>query len=478
VTKKLANAVVVGGSMAGMAAARVLAEHFEQVTLVERDRLPAEPEQRRGVPQCLQAHLLLAEGRSVYEQLFPGLDDTLAAAGSPLVDVINDAHVRFGAGLLPRGPSAAKVRCVTRIRLEWEVRKRVAAIPNVRFLENADAVGLALSPDRTRVRGVNLQRSADGEGDVPSNVEAEVVVDASGRRSRGPEWLALLGYPSPEVTNVDAHVSYSTRLYEEIALPKGTRAIFSFAGVPHTPRFGAMFPVEGGRTLVYLAGFGKEQAAPTEDDAYLEFARSLLDPLVYEHLRHAKPLTKARGYRQGDNQWRDYAGLRRMPEGFVPIGDALCAFNPIYGQGMTVAALEAQALGEDLAKGLDGLSLRTQRRYKKIVAAAWLFSTGEDYRWPTTEGPPVSIQARIGHVYTDHVLDLAVRDAKIAARLVEVAHMTKPFSALLSPGIALSVLGRVLTGKRPAQWGTKEGPLPKAEPSPRVLSESRDARPD
>jgi 2-polyprenyl-6-methoxyphenol hydroxylase-like FAD-dependent oxidoreductase len=445
------SAVVVGASIAGMAAARVLANHFENVTIIDRDRLPAEPDHRPGVPQSFQAHNLIAEGRRVFEQLFPGLDGALAAAGSPLLDLVNEGHLHFGAGLLARGPSDAKVRCVTRIRLEWEVRRRLADLPNVRTIDNARAAGLLTTSSKERVLGVQLEKVAHDGADVPSHLEAELVVDASGRRSAACEWLTGLGYPAPEVTCVDGHISYSSRLYEEIRLPEGTGGLFSFARVPDTPRIGVIFTVEGGRSLAFVAGIGKDNRAPTEDKAFLEFARSLIDPIVYEHLRDAKPLTPARAYRQSDNQWRHYAGLARLPERFVPLGDAVCAFNPIYGQGMTVAALEAAALGDEIAVGgLEGIAMRAQKRFEKIIEPAWFFATGEDYRWTTTDGPPVRRQARIGHVYTDHVLALAVRDPKIAAVLVEVGQMTRPIRALFAARILLRVLGRLLTGKGPA----------------------------
>ncbi|MFI5309170.1 MAG: FAD-dependent oxidoreductase, partial [Polyangiales bacterium] len=448
------NAVIVGGSMAGMVAARVLAGHFERVTIVERDRLPVEPDYRPGVPQAFQAHFLIAKGRLLLEQLFPGLDDTLAAAGAPLVDLVNDGHMHFGAGLMPRGPSDALVRCATRITLECEVRKRVRELPNVHIIENAHAVALHVSANNERIQGVQLDKRIEDASNVPPHLDAELVVDASGRRSRAPEWLTALGYQAPKVINVDGHVSYATRLYEEIPLPRGTRGLWVFSRVPDTPRLGAVFKVEGGRSMVFLGGIGKQHGAPTDDESYLEFARSLIDPIIYEHLRDAKPLSKARGYRQADNQWHQYAALERMPEGFVPLGDGLCAFNPVYGQGMTVAALEALALGDELATGgLDGIALRAQRRFEKIVAPAWMFATGEDYRWATTEGPPAGYQARVSHAYVDHVLDLAMREPKVAARLVEVGQMLRPLSALASPRILLFVLGRVLTGKKPSQWG-------------------------
>ncbi len=443
--KKHSSAVVIGGSIAGMAAARVLAGHFESVTMVERDRLPLEPDHRRGVPQSFQAHQLIAEGRRVLEQLFPGLDDALSAAGAPIVDLVNDGHLHFGIGLLARGPSQAKVRNVTRIRLEWEVRKRLKDIPNVHTVENAAAVGLLTTSNTDRIVGVQLEKAVADGSDVPRQLDAELVVDATGRRSRASEWLTALGYRAPDLTTIDGHGSYATRLYEEIRFPAGTAGFWVFPRVPDTPRFGVVFNVEGGRSLALVAGIGKDHRAPPEENGFLEFARTLIDPAVYEHLRDAKPLTRAQAYRQLDNQWRHYDKLRRMPDRLVPLGDSVCAFNPIYGQGMTVASLEAVALGDEIAKrGLDGIAARAQKRFAKIIGPAWLFATGEDYRWTTTDGPPVPRQARIAHAYIDHILHLAVRDPKVAALIVEVGQMTRPVSALFSPGVVIQVLGRMV----------------------------------
>jgi 2-polyprenyl-6-methoxyphenol hydroxylase-like FAD-dependent oxidoreductase len=444
-----AHAVVMGGSVAGMVAARVLSDHFQHVTIVERDRLPAEPDHRPGVPQSFQAHQLIAGGRQVLERLFPGLDDTLAAAGAPLIDLVNDARLHFAPGVLARGPSGAKLRSITRIRLEWEVRKRLGEVPNVSIVQNAGAVGLLSTPDRTRVTGVRLERAVPAGGDVPGHLDADLVVDATGRRSRAADWLTALGYDRPSVNVVDGHVSYATRLYEEIPLPEGTGMLWTIARAPDNPRFGLIFPVEGGRSLALVGGIGKDCRAPTEDKAFLEFSRSLIDPMIHEHLRTARPLTRAQAYRQLDNQWRHYETIARMPERFVPLGDSVCAFNPVYGQGMTVAALEGTALGDELATGgLEGLAARAQRRFSKIIAPAWLFATGEDYRWSTTDGPPVPRLARIAHAYIDHVILLALGDPKVAALLVEVGQMAKPFNVLFSPRLLVRVLGRILSGRR------------------------------
>jgi 2-polyprenyl-6-methoxyphenol hydroxylase-like FAD-dependent oxidoreductase len=441
------TAVVIGGSMAGLVAARVLADHFEQVALLERDLYPLEqPDFRRGVPQGFHVHLVLARGRELLMELFPDLDATLATAGAPSFDLLETGRLCCAAGSFPNGVSNCVVRAASRILLEFEVRRRVAAVPNVKILSNADVTGLVVTPDGARAAGVLVKARREGHGDVPARVGAALIVDASGRGSKAPRWLKTVGYPEPPTTHVNSHLSYATRWYRGVELEN-----FSLLAVgpraPTIPRSGTVIPIEGNRFMVMFANIGLEPA-PTDDAGFLEFSKALAYPYIYDAIKNAEPLGPARSYRGTGNQWRDYAALDRLLEGFVPIGDALCAFNPFYGQGITVAALEARILGEETAKGIDGLARRCQNRFRKIVKDAWALATSEDYRWPTTEGPPVGPAIRLGHAYTDRVLEVAVMNVNVAATFGRVLHMKAPATALFRPHVLLPVLARLLTCKR------------------------------
>jgi 2-polyprenyl-6-methoxyphenol hydroxylase-like FAD-dependent oxidoreductase len=449
VHRRPGNAVVIGGGLAGLVTARVLSEHFEQVTLLERDRYPGQPEIRAGVPQGSQIHILLARGREVLGRLFPTLDAALVAGGAPEHDVLQGWWVRFAAGPLVRCTSGCRIRTVSRIRLEHEVRHLVAAIGNVQVIENAEVTGLLA--ERGQATGVALRPKRPGDGDVPGTVAGTLVVDASGRGSKAPQWLSALGYPAPTATVVDGRLSYATRPYEGVRLPSdcpGGLLVGSHA--PGIPRCGGVIRIEGGRYMALLANIGGEPA-PTEAKAYLAFARTLPSEAIYEAIRDATPIGPARGYGRTENQWRHYERLDRRLEGFIPLGDALCTFNPFYGQGMTVAALEAVALGEEVERGPQALVGRALRRFCTIIKGAWQFATSEDYRWPTTEGGRRGVAERFGTAYVDQVTEVATRDPKVATTLIHVIHMNLPATALFRPHVLAPVLGRVLRGKKPAQ---------------------------
>jgi 2-polyprenyl-6-methoxyphenol hydroxylase-like FAD-dependent oxidoreductase len=448
-SKHAGNAVVIGGGLAGLVVARVLSDHFGEVTLVERDRYPAEPELRGGVPQGFQIHVLLAQGRALMNGLFPALDGALAALGAPEHDVLEHWRVRFAAGPLARCVAGVRVRGVSRVRLEHEVRRLVAAIPNVRLVENAEVTGLLV--EGGRVSGVSLRPRREGQGQVPAAIAGALVVDASGRGSKAPDWLQALGFPAPATTIVDGHLSYATRWYQGVKLPDDAPGgVLVGSHAPAIPRCGAAVRVEGDRYMVLLANIGAE-LAPTDDAGYLDFARTLTTDVLYQAIRDARPLGPARAYRRTENQWRAYHRVDRLPEGFVPMGDALCSFNPFYGQGMTVATIEAMALGEEVRRGLEGLARRAQRRFAPIVGAAWQMATSEDYRWPTTEGGLVTRRDRFAAAYVDQVVEAAVRDPRVATTFIKVIHMQLPASALFRPHVLFPVVGRVLSGKKATQ---------------------------
>ena len=205
------HAVVLGASMGGLTAARVLADAYGRVTVVDRDLLPAPGVQRRGVPQGRHAHGLLARGREALEELFPGLTDELVARGALYGDI--QLHGRwYNEGVrLRQAPSGLNSLSVSRPLLEGHVRRRLAAFPNVSIVDGCDVAGLVATPDRRRVTGVRmLRRGAGGPGQV---LEADLVVDATGRGSRSPAWLAALGYEPPEQEAVRPRIAYASAVY-------------------------------------------------------------------------------------------------------------------------------------------------------------------------------------------------------------------------------------------------------------------------
>jgi 2-polyprenyl-6-methoxyphenol hydroxylase-like FAD-dependent oxidoreductase len=427
----MTHALVVGGSIAGLLAARVAANHFDQVTLLERDPfLDTGPAHRRGVPQAHHLHILLMRGQAIFEQLLPGLTADMERAGAPRIDSAQDLLWRNPAGWGVRFRSGLTKLAFTRDLLDWHVRQHLVHCRQVTVRGGAEVADL-----EPEARGVRL---LDGE-----RIAADLVIDASGRGSRAPRWLQALGYQAPPEEVVDAHLGYASRLYRKT--PVDWQGVYVQAAPPHSPRAGVVFSVEDDRWLVTLAG--TEPRPPTDDAGFVSFARTLPSPLVYETVSTAEALSPIVATRSGGNRLRHFERLPDWPQRFVVIGDAACAFNPVYGQGMTVAALEALALDDCLTRG-DAASFR--HRLARIVALPWALATGEDSRYLGTEGARLDRRTRFLHRYMDHVLALATERVDVRRTMLEVQHMLRPPSALFGPGIAALVAARALPRLREA----------------------------
>ena len=444
------HAVVVGAGMAGLLAARVLANHFERVTIVDRDRVPDGPRFRPGVPQSRHLHVLLSRGLECLERLFPGFEAALVAAGVPVVEGSESLWMN-AAGWCRRYQSPIRLLGASRELIEWQARTRITGLDNVRLLEGCGAVGLLVDPDLGAVTGVRLRlRTGRVEGTGgDTEVPAEFVVDASGRGSRAPQWLAALGYQPPPETSINPLLGYASRQYR---IPAGFRADWRMlvinAKPPDNARTGALVPIEDGRWMVALIGAGRDYP-PTDETGFLEFARGLRSPLLYETIRSAEPLSPVYAFRNTDNQRRHFERLRRWPERFVVVGDASCSFNPIYGQGMTVAAMTAVALDHALAEhrrrsddDLAGFAKRFQRQVARTNAGAWTMATSEDLRYPWTEGARPGVPTRIMHRYADRVLEVANGNPRVNTAFVNVVNLRHPPTSLFRPRILLPVLAR------------------------------------
>ena len=436
------RAVVIGAGIAGLLAARVLADHFETV-VIERDALPRDqPSPRAGAPQAAHVHGLLARGHEALEHLLPGLDAQLAAAGAPLVDWTKDCWWFSFGGWKPVFPSGILSRSASRDLLEWTIRSRVSELPSVRFVEQHEVVALLRAPDRPGVGGVLIRPRPEARA-AASEIRADLVVDASGRDSRAAEWLALLGYPRPRETTVNAFLGYASRLYTPPAgWTAGWQVLAMVATPPAGKRGGVVQTIEGQRWLVTLAGAARDYP-PTDEAGFVAFARSLPSPELYQAIEHARPMSPIRGYRRTENRVRHYETLGRWPAGFLVLGDAACSLNPVYAQGMTVATLGALALARRLRRPRshgERLSRRFQHDLARVQATPWLLATAEDFRHPTTEGPRPGPGSHLMHTYIDRLQLVASSSPSVHRALMEVLNLLRPPVGLLAPRLALQAL--------------------------------------
>lgn len=442
------RAIVIGGSMAGLLAARVLADHFQKVTVVEKDDVCEGPGQRKGVPQGAHVHTLLLKGQEIVSELLPGLREALVAGGAIEMDAGIVDWYQSGVWKL-RVPTGWRGLLQSRPFLEWEVRRRVSSLPNVDFLWGGKTAGLLAAANGREIEGVKVERKTGGSEDL----RADLVVDASGRGSQAPQWLAALGFPVPEQTEVESGVAYVTRVFRRVRAG-ADRPLIIYPAPPEQRRFGIIFPVEGGRWICSLGGYLGDHP-PGDEAGFLEFARSLPVGDLYETIRGADPDGAIQRYRIPGSRRRHYERLRRRPERFIVLGDALCSFNPLYGQGMTVAALEAKALDacirEQRSGGLRGLSRRFQKRAAKVVDDPWTLAIGEDFQYPETKGRR-PFGTSVVNAYVARIHRAVARDPEVLLAFYRVVHMLARPASLFRPSIVMRAL---------APWRGERGNVPR-----------------
>jgi 2-polyprenyl-6-methoxyphenol hydroxylase-like FAD-dependent oxidoreductase len=385
------HAVVIGSSIAGLTAARVLVDRFDRVTIVERDHLPASPEHRRGVPQTRHAHTLPLRAQEMLEQQFPGLSKELFSNGAVAINGGSEMAF-FIAGKwheVRHQASLISLAC-SRPLLDSTIYHRLRAHPRVSVIQEQEVIGLETDNRRERVTGVRL-RSRQGLFRKESGfLAADLVLDASGRMSHAPDWLAGLGFSPPRQTTVNAFAGYASRIYRRPAgFDTAWKTLYIRPTPPQGSRGGLIIPIEGNRWHVTLIGMAGDYP-PTGDADFLEFARSLPVPQLYEAIREAEPLSKPSGYRWTQNRVNHYDKLPRYLEGFLVAGDAAYILNPVYAQGITAALLGSQALAQTIEAQRDqddllGLASAFQSELRQAVASAWHLATREDRRWPATE---------------------------------------------------------------------------------------------
>lgn len=457
-------ALVIGGSIAGMLAAQVLTKYFNRVTIIERDYVSDQPEYRPGVAQSHHLHVLLKRGLDILEQLFPGFKTELLASGAIAANASAD-YLWFGlGGWTPRSSSDLNVYNLSRNLLEYLIRRRLATNNRIVFMPATQVTSLLSNTNNTQVTGVQVRQKLDEQQDDSlrqTNIHADLVVDASGRNSCAPQWLEEMGYAAPNKTVINSFLGYASRFYQIPENFQGDwQGIVLTAKAPGT-RSAVMSAVEGKRWIVTLIGVGRDYP-PTDEAGFLEFARSLRHSMIYETIKNAIAISPIYAYHRTENRWLHYEKMSKLPSGFVLVGDAVCAFNPVYGQGMTVAALGALTLDECLSQqfsrqtdsNLVGFSQSFQKRLSKIIAVPWLMATGEDFRWDTTVGGKPTWITQFMQIYLDQVLLLAAESADIHRLFLEVINLIKSPTALFQISVLRQVLPRIFQGSH-LKWHRK-----------------------
>ena len=432
-TGRSGHAVVLGAGIAGLLAARVLAEHYQTVTVLERDTL-AGPAQRRGVPQGRHLHGLMEGGRAIIETLFPGITAEAVGCGAPVTEVLVGSRW-YLSGLRARPtPTGLTTLLASRPLLESLIRGRVAALPGVSLRQGAVADGPIAAEGA--IAGVRLRPAGAGDSGV---VAADLVVDATGRASRAAEWLASAAMPVPVVERVDVDLGYSSRTYRYRPDHLGGDLAVVVSTMPGR-RGGGAIRVEGDRWHVTLGGMLGDHP-PTEHAGFESWAATLPVPDIHQLIAAAEPLDDPVPHRFTGSQRRYFERLEAHPDGFLALGDALCSFNPLYAQGMTVAAQQAMALRECLDEGRNGLPGRFYTRAAPLIDVAWQMSTNADLNYPGVHGKR-TLRTRLTNAYVRRCHVAAHADPAVARAFMRVANLVDPAAELLHPATIARVLRR------------------------------------
>lgn len=444
------RAVVLGGGFAGLLSARVLADAYDQVTIVERDLLPTGSEHRRGVPQDQHVHGLLPRGLQIVEKLLPGFGDELVAAGALRGDLLGNTRWYLNGRLLRQADIGLPAISASRPLIESVLRSRVAALPNVTLLDGHDIVGLRPSADGQRITGV---RVTSPHTETSQLVPSDLTVDACGRGSRTPRWLFELGYPTPPEDRIGIDLSYVSRHFTAPPDILGDDMVVVTARFPGQRRSSVMQRLEDGTVLVTLAGVVGERP-PTDLAEATAYAQTLAAPVTHEILRYGTPVGPPVGFRLPRYVRRRYELVDRFPGGLLVTGDAVCAFNPVYGQGMTVAAMSVEALARELSdtpvhdpahdpthEGSEDGGPDPARYFATVArteATAWALSVGSDLAIEGVTGPALPASPLVGEYL--HQLQLAAaQDAVLAEAFLRVTALIDPPSALLHPDVTARV---------------------------------------
>ena len=428
------RAVVVGGGIGGLSIAGVLADYFEQVDVLERDRLTARAESRPGTAQDRHPHGLLAGGLKALGEIFPGFERDLVEAGAVSVGVAQDIrYERADVGALPRRDFGLSLLCASRPLIEFVLRRRVMSIANVALRAGVRVTEIV--PSHEAAHGVRFD-TGSGQSET---LEADLVVDASGRGALTLALLDILGWERPQVSEVVVVITYATAV---VQLPAGATPDWKVALTQPDPPAVVLnavcSPLEGGRWIVTIADRGSDLRPDTWDSFHAMFCR-LITPTIYGALRHAKPLERIRHYGLRASHWRHFERLPGLPRGVLPIGDALCRFNPIQAQGMSAAAKQARLLQTVLRRMADEPDpLAAQAGFlagvESVLQTPWSMSTSVDLAFPRTRGKRPENFEKVRQ-FEGALFRAVVADPVVHRAMIEVSQLLRSRELLHEPHI-------------------------------------------
>lgn len=436
-TGRQSTAVVIGGSIAGLLAAAALAKHFGQVVIIEND-LPPRPDQvRKGAPQGAHVHGFLAAGCQALEQLLPGIIDEALATGAQSGDMLTDAlfyvgaHTRFVSGL-----SHIQGLVASRPLLEYVIYQRVSRIGNVAIRHRQKVTSLQFDSSRQTVTGVLFRDKNEPATCLVLN--ADLVIDASGRGSRLPNWLTQAGYSPAQRDELAINITYSSCFFKRDGkISNAIKAVFVAPDATNPVPSGLM-EQDGERWIVSCGSYGERQA-PADLPAFMDYLQRHSAPEIHAIAQASEPIGAPQRYHYSNSVRHRYEKLRRFPNNLLLLGDTLCSFNPVFGQGMSIAARQAQALHQHLSNAQRGGWRGYFKRMANIIADPWEFAITSDLSLPCVKGkryPGFHLVQR----YTERMMRAASRDLHVARAVLQVIHMLKPATALFSPPLIWRVL--------------------------------------
>jgi 2-polyprenyl-6-methoxyphenol hydroxylase-like FAD-dependent oxidoreductase len=432
------RAVVVGAGVSGLSAARALVDYFHEVVILDRDDLPDDSAPRPGVPQGKHPHGLLGAGLKALENLFPGFGNELVQAGAePMEPGFDMLYEIPGQDVWPRIKLSWPTYAMSRPLIERTLRRQIERIGKIKVRGGCRVLNIASEARTLAATGIRYE-GPDGNR---KTLESDLIVDGSGNGSLTVEFLKATDRRPPTETRIGVNMRYASAFFERVDIGNDYKGVFTFPDAPEQSRGGLILPAENKRYQVVLIGRGKD-IPPVNGDEFMRYARTLPTPSVYNAIKNAKRLTGISPFAFVESRWRHFVRVPDFPNGLLPIGDAICRFNPVYGQGMTVALLEANLLF-DLLGGLDGSQLATLAptflaKAETLMADPWAMSAIPDFVYPETTGErPGDLEDRLN--FQRALGRLAVRDAEVYELLTEIRHVLKPLSLLDDPSIVRRV---------------------------------------